>query len=437
MAKRGPKWPWLVVSAVIAIQAAQLALHSVGRPGFGTDFQLLYTVSMAWSQHRDTYDDATLKETWRAHGDRTLPIPGRPITPNVYPLTVAPLIWPMTHLPFHAAILLWAAVVLGSEAYLIVYILRASLPRGDNQGIRRIAVALAVAILMLCYPIRLNLASLNIGLPMAALAVAALHVANLPSRAKGLARHRAWVAGVAMGIALVKYSVTGPLLLLMVWRRQYRAVGTALAVQLGLVAIATWAGGYNHPLEWVGAMRSEIAYSLAPGEINAYDAEKGAAMHLHLRSLWHRLSPGNDTWHGLLVIGLFIVPAACVLRRQPGGSSAGTVPVVEAAVLLLLTLASFYHRAYDLIPAMVLVMAWLVRALPARSGGRVQEWFIWGLMAITIAPGLWDGWDAATAPTWVRLCVQPACAWATCLAIPLLSWVALRPRPGGHANGIP
>jgi hypothetical protein len=442
------RWPWLVTAGVIAIQAAQICVHSVGKPGFGTDFQLLYAVATVWGHQQNPYDDAAIKEAWRAHGDPSLPEPGRPITPNVYPLTVAPLIWPLTRVPFGAAILLWTVVVLAAEAWLIMQILQGAAAGG--RAIRRIPVAMAITILMLCYPVRLNLASLNIGLVAAALALAAVRNG-----------HRPWLAGIAMGLSLIKYSVTGPLLVLMVWRRQYRAVAVAVAVQALLVSTATWGGTFHHPFEWTDAMRAEISDSLEPGGINAHDTPRGAGMHLELRSLWWRFFPGADAWHWLLVAALFGLAASALSRTRRGGarrdsrtsdlswprgeevregilapadsctSGRSGSPDPEAALVIAITLVAFYHRAYDLLPVMVLTLIWLVRPGPrtGSTSNRFVENLTWAVLALTIVPGLWRGWDTSAVQTWARWFVQPACAWSAILLIPLLCRIVRNHRP--------
>ncbi len=432
----------MVAAVVLAVQGSQIGFQSVGSPGFGTDFQLLYTVAAAWGEQQDVYDDAVIKETWRARGVSGLPEPGRPVTPNVYPLTIAPIVWPLTLMRFEWAILLWAAVILVSEGYLILLILGPGGGRGDGRPVRRIAMAVAVTLLMMCYPVRLNLASLNIGMVAAALALAALRLGGRTGEGGRQVKGRALLAGLAMGLSLVKYSVTGPLLLLMGWRRQYRAVGVAVGVQVVLVGAATWGGGYRHPLEWVGAMRGEIVHSLASGEINSYDAPKGTAMHLHVRSLWHRFFPEGDAWHWVLVVGLLGVAGAGLVggfRRRSGGRASASVDGgsdLEAALILAVTLASFYHRAYDLIPVLVLVLAWLVGSSPGRRVSRPLEVGLWAVLAWTVVPGVWEGWDSAVSASLVRLVIQPACAWATCLMIPLLILVVRRIRvaPGSDAG---
>ncbi len=399
-------WPAVVVAAVILVQAFQVVTQSYGRPGFGVDFSLLYTVAAAWREGRNPYDDAVVKETWRVRGDPDLPAPGRPVTPNVYPLTVAPLVAPLSWLPFGAAILVWSGVVLACEAWLLWGVLRGA--QAARDGVRLIPVAVAVTILMLSYPMRLNLASLNIGLVVSAAAVYAV-----------LNGGRTLPAGVAYGLALVKYSVTGPLVFLFAWRRQYRLIGVALAVQFALFAVATWGGGAHArpPLHWISDMRAEIADSLASGAINAPDAPRGGAMHLGLRSLWHRIAPDRDAWHWGVVAALVGV-AGVRLVRSPRDPAAGRRPDkmahsrrtdLDAAALLAVTLVCFYHRAYDLIPVMVLVLAWLVRP---GGGANRRELLLWGALAWTIVPGLWEGWDAASTGGWVWVFVQPACAWS-------------------------
>lgn len=396
---RRPTWPWLVVAALISVQALQIATQSYGRPGFGVDFELLYSVARVWSDGGNPYDDDAIKAAWAKCGDPSLPAPGWPVTPNVYPLTVAPLVWPLTKLPFGAAIILWCGIVLACEAWLLLFVFRSAAAAGSRP--RVIPVAGVAAILMLSYPTRLNLASLNIGM-----------IAGMLGLYSVLNARRPWSAGLALGLSLVKYSVTGPLLLLLLWRRAYRTVGVALAVQLVLVAVATWGGGSRHPLAWIDGMRAEIAASLLPGAINAHDAVRGGAMHLGVRSLWHQLAPGADAWHWFVVAALVTIGAALVLgsarhvRAPPGGYD------LTLCAVWAITLTAFYHRAYDLIPVMALTAGWLVR--PRTPGRRpdAAECLLWAALIWTVVPGLWNGWDAATAPPWVRLAVQPACAWA-------------------------
>ncbi|MCZ6697410.1 MAG: glycosyltransferase family 87 protein, partial [Planctomycetota bacterium] len=410
-----------VTAAVISVHALQIGTQSIGKPGFGVDFELLYTVSALWGEHGNPYDDAALKEAWRAVGDPRLPEPGRPITPNVYPLTVAPLIRPLTYVPFAAAIVIWSGIILASEAWLMLYILR-SAAAGPGCAVRRIPIALALTALMLSYPVRLNLASLNIGMVAAALGIYAVQNGR-----------RTWLAGAAFGLSLVKYSVTGPLGLLLLWRRQYRLLGVALAVQVVLVCVATWGGGYRHPLEWVGAMRAEVAHSLSPGAINAHDAIAGGPMHLGFRSLWHRVAPAHDAWHWPLVVLIVGLGIARVMQSPRDETERVRRFDLTAAAVLSVTLLSFYHRAYDLIPLMVLACAWLVR--PATDGGvrSFGEVMTWAALIWTVTPGLWAGWDSSSSGVWVQMLVQPACAWST-LGFCLLLTVAHRGPPSADSS---
>lgn len=413
-----PAWPWVVTAAVISVQALQIGSQSIGKPGFGIDFELLYTVALVWSQDGDPYDDTALKRAWREHGDLNLPEPGRPITPNVYPLTIAPLVYPLTFFPFVTAVVIWTIAVLASEAWLLLYVLR-SAASGPRPLTRRIAVALALTAILMSYPVRLNLASLNAGMITGMLGVIAL----MNSR-------RGLLAGAALGVSLVKYSVTGPLVFLFAWRRDYRLLGVALGMQVFLIGVATWGGGYEHPLEWVGAMRTEVAASLAPGAINSHDAVAGAPMHLGLRSLWHRVVPGFDRLHWLVVAGVVCLAGICVMRSsRDKGRRLVDLP---AAGLLAAVLISFYHRAYDLIPVMVLASAWLVRPTISKGRRSVSEIAIWAALIWTVVPGLWMGWDNAESGFWVLMFVQPACAWCALVFCVFLCIAVLCGETGGN-----
>lgn len=421
-----------MAAAATLVLGIQLAARSFDRPGFGTDFQLLYTIASVWKARGNPYDDDALKAAWREVGPPHLPTVGRPVTPNVYPLTVAPLIAPLSGMPFRAALACWSIVTLFSLGYLIRHALCAayvnangrcnhSTPAPDGSRFAhagpRLPAALilgAVAVLMLSYPTRLALASLNIALPAGALAVWAVQ----PGR-------RSWTGGAAMGLALVKYSLTAPLWGLLLWRRQYRTAAAAIAVHAALIAVASWSAKTDPPLHWLAGMRTEIAVSMASGAINAPDAARGTAMHLDIRSLWHRIAPGRDSWHVLgvaVVVGLF---ACAVATRQRGAANPACLDA-EAALWALPVLLAFYHRAYDLVPILALVIAAGLRRATLAGGLKPRDAAIGCCLALTVVPGLWSGWDAPAATAWVRWLVQPACAWAT---LGLCVLLALPERP--------
>jgi len=435
------RWPCLAALAVTALLAAQVLSQSFGKPGFATDFQLLYTAASLWGDGGNPYDDAALKSHWIEIGDPALPIPGRPVTPNVYPLTIAPIIYPLTKLPFHHAVLVWTGVLLASFFWLAWYVLRTA----STNRVRMIPVALAVGILLLGYPTRLNLASLNIGLATSALALWA--ITSPRSR---------FTAGIAMGLALLKYSITGPLWLLLLWRRRFSAAAIAVGVQVALVAMVALNQETSSPLHWVSDMRAEIAASLAPGAINAYDAAHGAAMHLGFRSLWHRLAPGVDWAHGILVALILFACISALIRRRATHLREADHDA-DAALLLAVTTISFYHRAYDLIPVIALTLAELLRregeapaephidGMTTHQRGRrtFTEVLVWTCLALTVLPGLWAGWDSNHAPWLTRYFIQPACAWAAlglCVALTLTLYKcrASRSEPAcPHAGTLP
>lgn len=422
-----PRWPIWVACVVVAVQALDLT-RGLGNAGFGSDFQLLYTVATAWGAGRDAYDDDVIKQTWAAHGDSSLPSPGRPVTPNVYPLCIAPLIWPFTLVNIHTAMLIWIAILLACEAWLLVLVLRSAIPPpavGEGAGaaaeIRLIPVTLAVGVLVLCYPMRLNLASLNIAL----IAGTAGLWATLN------AQTRPWRAGLLLGAALVKYSLTGPLVIWLIWRKRWTAIGVAIAAQAALVVVATAVGPYAFPLYWLDHMRAEMAASLATGGINAHDTFAGSAMLLHVRALWYRLMPGYDAWHWAILVGLVYLAGRAVgrspLKARDESVQRDAACRADLAWIILLTCVAFYHRAYDLVPPMALVLSGLVsprgdaQSVPARTAA-------WALLLVTVLPGLWDGWDGVDVSQWTFVLIQPACAWATVGLALLAIWDRLSAR---------
>jgi len=409
--------PWPVrlfpILVVIGLQVG-LMLNANHKAGWGMDFHLLYTVAATWGEGRDPYDDAELKRTWAAYGGE-LPAPGRPQTPNVYPLSIAPVAWPLTRLSITTATNVWLLLTLLCFAWLLRAVLAHAFQSGDPSPAQWRVAALVLVILLAGYPARMNLASLNVAMICGVLSLAALR--------DGMGAIR---AGLLMGLGLLKYSVTGPLMFLLIWRRRFRAAAVAIVIQLALMGLATWGAGSRSPLDWITGMKRELDHSMASRQINAPDAWRDSAMFLDLRRLWFRIA-GYDSLAYVPYIALLAVPVLICIRldrRFEGRRGALADPV--AATLLAFALCAFYHRAYDLVPLIALIGACLLTYPSASLRRPLSRGAIWLCLAATVLPGLWMNWSLPTLNPWMDLLVQPACAWATLWLCPLLALFTIR-----------
>jgi len=160
-------------------------------------------------------------------------------------------------------------------------------------------------------------------------------------------RGRKVTAGLLLGLALVKYSLSGPFLLYLAWRRQWRALAAAMAVPLALTAVYAGHSGF-----W-------------PWEILTAYVQRGAVVMskpreffggtLEIRPVLHALCGGSKEWATALSLALALLALgamAWVFYHRPHRTRA------HLALLALFSLWVIYHRVYDgvlaLLPAALL-----------------------------------------------------------------------------------
>ena len=186
---------------------------------------------------------------------------------------------------------------------------------------------------------------------------------------------RPWLAGIGLAASLFKPTFGVPVVLLMLARRDRRAVvigvGIATLVSLAVTAVLVQASGGLVP----------FARALATGYA-AWRAESGDPLHTVYRvdaaALVARLlgrSPGMAVEMG---ISIALLGCGCVLlRRVTAAASGERRSALAASMGALIVLTAVYHLLYDLL-LLVLPIAWVARRMLRR--GRMDRSIVYGLI---------------------------------------------------------
>jgi hypothetical protein len=191
-----------------------------------------------------------------------------------------------------------------------------------------------------------------------------------------LARRSWWGSGLALGIALSKFTLSLPVFLILLFERRYRIIAAALVVQLaGLLALSGLTG--SNPI----AMASNYL------EIVRVHADLPG---IHLGALF----PDSGTWAAASVIILSGIVFGSLagwiydmLGRLSMSPIEGLARYQVLTILVLWILLAVYHRAYDSFTAILLLVTGLgAAARPAlwRLSHR-ERWFLAVFTALSTA----------------------------------------------------
>lgn len=169
-------------------------------------------------------------------------------------------------------------------------------------------------------------------------------------------RHWLW-AGLALGVALGKYSISAPIVLFLLFDKQWRTLIVAFGVQLiSLLGISALKGG--SPWQTAQVLWGMIAHYS--------DGQPGVHLSYLLRNM-----PALAM--GLVVLGTLITLVIFFLSWRRGWLAADLVPV--NSFLALWTLLAAYHRVYDTMLALLI----LILCLSAATTWRLPRYQSWSL----------------------------------------------------------
>lgn len=399
---------------------------------------MTYTAARAWLQDRDPYDDATLKAVWAGSGMPSATPPGRPQTPNVYPLSIAPMLAPLSWLPFPDAFAIWLIINAAAAGLLAWHIVSARPPDVDGTSMIPGAIwqdpicptlkpylpAAAACIVILGFPLHYGLIVSNLAIVTTALVVLTLRFRE----------DRPGIAGFLFGLALIKYTLCAPLALLFALERRWRLLAFACLTQVLLLGTASLGYSGKTTFGWIPDMLAIGIESMSPGAVNHYASLDYTALHVELPALLYRLARPLAEWRFAILVA---IAALTIAACRPGSRATHRVAFIELryVVVLAFTLIAVYHRVYDAIVVIVPLVAWLLHH--RRSIPYAMSSLLWFGAVISMFAGPAVAGGSADAPYPFVAFIQTNVIWAILIVL-CVGIVALRSirRTTERSNGI-
>lgn len=407
-----PDWPTAMMLAAPLVVAI-LSIHHANRDfQIGMDYRMTYTAARAWLNGADPYDDAVLKEIWADAGMPHATPPGLPQTPNVYPLTIAPVLAPLAALSFPASLALWLMINGGAAGLLGASIIR---PRrkaesADETSATQLASHcrpasarwwsfLALAALVFGFPLRYGLSFGNLVILTTAFTVASVRW-----------RHRPAFAGILLGLALVKYTLSAPVAFVFLLERRWKLLITACAVQTLLLMTATLGYAGDSRTGWIAEMMDAGVASMAPGAVNDHAALSYTSLHLDLSALLFRLSPALADVRFIFIAGMGVLTLWACRPLKADRRDESAFAELRYVVVLSAGMLAVYHRVYDAVIVIAPLATWLVM-YRAQLPGHIRNVLWTGLILTMFAGGTIAG-GRPDVPYAVLAFAQPVCTWA-------------------------
>lgn len=280
----------------------------------------------------------------------------------LYPPGTAFLMAPLGGLPWHTARLivnLANTVAVGGLAFLLVrwrrVLMGPSAMVGGNRG-RFYFDCLLVGITLMWAPIH---ACINLGNISILVALAGLWAVS------PFGRWSRW-AWVVLGLAMaLKPQFAGPLVLVWVWQRRWRPAGAALILGGGITVMAALVMQAIHPT-WLTDLRANLQHFTHDGIGNPTRDYGWAFTMIDWAPLLHLFFDGRGLVKALAWIMTFALVVPLVVSRA-GIDQAKATPPSELDVLnvicivAILTQLPVYHRAYDAVLILPVVLLALSR----------------------------------------------------------------------------
>jgi hypothetical protein len=160
-------------------------------------------------------------------------------------------------------------------------------------------------------------------------------------------RARAGLAGAALALSLHKFTLTGPIVLLLAIKRRWRPIAAMVAVTAALLAIFVARTG--HLIEMLANYRGEMDYwygRSAAGSIAGMGATDLGPLMTQLIA-----SPAFATALTIALIGAAAVATVLVVSRELPATA------LDVSIAMLLALVSTYHAVYDTVVLIVPIAA--------------------------------------------------------------------------------
>jgi hypothetical protein len=246
--------------------------------------------------------------------------------------------------------------------------------RFAGQRTEPAAVIGLAALVLISRPGHMNLLIGQVTMTVVVASIVALH----------FARSRPWLAGIALAVTTLKPTYGAPLVLLMLFRRDWRAaaIGIAVGAAGALTGIAVIALNNGGIVEVLTAIPVNYAEFQSHGGVD-------------LSTSWARIDgfatltrclgyePGTAVYLAvsLGVLGLAGAVVWRLARMADDHDAAG----ISAVVICLAILTCCYHQAYDVL--LLIVPAVAIAAAPAGSWSGVStrlRWVVLGLLAVPL-----------------------------------------------------
>lgn len=251
-----------------------------------------------------------------------------PALTRIAPSNTAPMFLLLSVLSFVSwptTVALWTALLIGL-ALALPWLALWLLPF-DLDGLTRLCIALLFYGMV---PTRVAITSGQTTLPVFCLMIAAVLL---------MQRQRTILAGLALGLALSKYSLAAPALLLILWRRQFGVVLAAAATQLAGVVFIALLGGTD-PLSVIRAQFDMFAYHVTL-EQTGVDLASALSDNTMLKAVTL----------GLLTAALVAALSIIIWRDRAGRLRTRIGDFWLLSALSMWTLMVAYHRSYDVVLA--------------------------------------------------------------------------------------
>jgi hypothetical protein len=352
----------IILLSALALLAVLLSARRALKVDPSPDGAVVYYNARVALRGQNPYDGQNETDDWKAGGGPAKFLPGHDNLPFcAYPPSFMLLIAPVAALPWQTGIraVVWLNYLAGFGC--LFFLLKLANRRWSPAAIL-LLVVFFFANRHIRSEIYVNQTTLLICLPM----LAGIYA---------FTRKRDLLAGALIGLSLAKFTLTLPVLALLVYRREWRAASAALItfVVLNAGMAMTWGGLRQLPADY----RSAVSKSTLPGAANDVSTLKYTDMisanHLVFALFGEeRRSPAGKA--ALVLVAACGLLALCALRPRPGQERAFENPL-DISIAMLASLSLFYHRSYDL-AALPIVLWGLMDYRFRRKGPMPAAWKI-------------------------------------------------------------